>query len=252
MLVIAHRGANKEALENSWSAYERAVDIGAQRIELDVHLSADGEVVINHDDSLIHTTGKDLYFSKLTAAEIRKLKLLNGEPIPFLAEVIERLLPNIELNIEIKGKSTDLANAVAKLVRNHPKREKIIISCFYAAPLVWLKDHCPETQRACLWSSDSFEWPFFSTLAPPVFMEKTGSKILHPLSTLVTENLMDQARARGWRVYPWTTMVGEDHDRESQWTILKTLGIDGLCTNYPRELKKWLLEVESYGAKYRG
>ncbi len=251
MLVIAHRGANKEALENSWSAYEAAVSAQAQRIELDVHLSKDGEVVINHDDSLIHTTGKDLYFSQLTAKEIRQLKLLNGEPIPFLSEVIDRMLPRIELNIEIKGKSTELARAVAELVGKHPQREKIIISCFFADPLVWLRYNCPEIERACLWSSDSFEWPFFATLAPPVFMEKTGSKILHPLSTLVSENLMDQARARGWKVYPWTTMVGEDHDREAQWTELRTLDIDGLCTNYPRELKKWLTEVETYGAKYR-
>ncbi len=57
MLVIAHRGANKEALENSWTAFAKAIDAGATRIELDVQLSRDGHAVIMHDDHMLRTTG---------------------------------------------------------------------------------------------------------------------------------------------------------------------------------------------------
>src|ERR1043165_8826998 len=79
-----------------------------------------------------------------------------------------------------------------------------------------------------------------ATLAPQVFLEKIGTNILHPHMGLVNENLMDQARARGWTVYAWAPMVGEEEDREGTWAALKTFGLHGLCTNYPRQFKRWL------------
>ena len=246
MLVIAHRGANKEALENSWSAFAKAVECGAQRIELDVQLSKDGHAVIMHDDDMFKTTGQHVHISRLERSELRSIKLRTGEPLPFLDEVIERLLPQIELNIEIKGESERLAAVVANLVAKNPRRERVIVSCFQAPPLVWLRRNAPEVQRACLWSLDTYSWPFFATLAPTVFLEIAGTNILHPHTSLVDYNLMDQAAARNWRVYAWAEMVGEDHDREGLWTTLKTFGLHGLCTNYPRELTQWLKESAAY------
>ena len=246
MLVIAHRGANKEGLENSWDAFAKAIGAGATRIELDVQLSKDGHAVIMHDDELAKTAGLHQHISQLDRADLEQIKLLNGEPIPFLDQVIERLLPVIELNIEIKGSSEKLAAVVANLVAKHPRRERVIVSCFQAEPLVWLRRHAPEVQRACLWASDSFSWPFFATMAPTVFLEVAGTNILHPHTSLVDANLMDQAEARKWRVYAWAEMIGEDHDREGLWTTLKTFGLHGLCTNYPRELKIWLEEADKY------
>lgn len=243
MLVIAHRGANREALENSWTAFEKAIAIKAHRIELDVHLSRDGHAVISHDDSLFKTAGKPLNISALDREDIRRLRLLNGEQVPFLDEAIERLLPRIELNIEIKGRSEELAQEVARLVAKHPRRDQVVVSCFQFEPLVWLRRHAPEIPRACLWSSDTFQWPFFATLAPQVFLEKAGTKVLHPHIGLVDEHLMDQASARGWTVLAWVPMAGEEHDREGLWTTLKTFGLHGLCTNYPRQLKSWLEEA---------
>ena len=246
MLVIAHRGANKEALENSWTAFAKAIECGAQRIELDVQLSKDGHAVIMHDDDMFKTTGLHVHISQMERAELRSIKLRNGEPLPFLDEAVERLLPQIELNIEIKGDSERSAAAVANLVANHPRRERVIVSCFRAQPLVWLRQHAPEVQRACLWSLDTYSWPFFANMAPTVFLEISGTNILHPHTSLVDYNLMDQAAARNWRVYAWAEMVGEDHDREGLWTTLRTFGLHGLCTNYPRELVEWLKESAAY------
>src|SRR5688572_26145240 len=105
MLIIGHRGSPHEALENSWAAFERAVEVGCERIELDVQRTKDGHLAVVHDESLRRTAGIDREIIELDRAEIAKLKLNNGEPIPFIDEVIERLLPRIELNIEIKGDS---------------------------------------------------------------------------------------------------------------------------------------------------
>lgn len=244
MKVIAHRGANKEAFENSWEAYERAIAVGADRIELDVHLTKEGDLVIYHDFTPKTLNGITAPFSALSTKDIRKFKLPNGEAMPFLDEVCERLLPRIELNIEIKGRSTELADRVGRLSMGQSLRDKIIVSCFNREPLEHLAQHFPEIKRACLLGADNLGWPYFAHYAPGVFLDLAHTNILHPQLSLITPNLMDQAKARGWVVYGWSPMVGEDQDREGIWSMLKTLEVDGFCTNYPRELRNWLTVVD--------
>lgn len=251
MLVIAHRGANREAIENSWSAFDLAIQGGATRIELDVQLSKDGHAVVFHDDEMGGIIGRPALISEMTRADIEVLRLPNLEPIPFLDEVIYRLLPKVELNIEIKGPREPLAERVADLLNGNPQSEKVIISSFHAEPLVWIRNHAPQLQRACLLGSDTFTWPFFSVMAPQVFAALVATQIVHPHVDWVTENFMDQAVARGWKVYPWVSMAGEEVDREGLWTSLKTLGIHGLCTNYPRQFKTWLEEASLDEREYR-
>lgn len=251
MQVIAHRGNNKESLENSFDAYEKAVECGAVRIELDVQLTRDGHAVINHDNHLLHTTGKDLYCSHLDRSDFAKIRLLNSEKIPFLDEVIERFLPKIELNIEIKGNRPEAAAATAKALKGSTQRDKVIISSFCRKPLIYMLDHEPDLQRACLTGDDELPWPFFSHLSPLNFMQDVKATILHPRFNMVTENMMDQARARKWKVYTWSTMAGEDASRTNIWTILSSFGVDGHCTNYPREMLKWKKESELYDQRVK-
>ncbi len=244
MIVVAHRGANKEAHENSWSAFEKAIEGGAQRIELDVQWSRDGHGIIMHDDSMLSDTGKNTYISHLTLAEIKKIKLINGEPIPTLVEVVEKLLPRIELNLEIKGKREELAHLVGKLSSASPYKNKILISCFKFETLQYIKKHFPNLEIACLWGEDTINWPFFSMLVPKIYMDTCQAKILHPEIYLTDENLMKQAKEMGWKVIPYATMKCEDGEssevREKIWNRLYDLGVDGFCTNYPREMVQWL------------
>lgn len=235
MLVIAHRGNNKEVLENSYDAYERAVQCGAKRIELDIQLTKDQVPVINHDDSLIHTTKKDLYCSDLTFAELKQIKLIDGTPIPTLDEVLERFLHRIELNIEIKGNEIASSVQTVKRLAKQPHRDRTIISSFHLEPLLYFKAHAPDLRRACLIGDDEVHWPHLAHKSALIFMQEADSKILHPRYDQVSENLMDQAIARGWQVFTWATMVGEDQCMHAIWTTLKSFGIDGHCTNYPRE-----------------
>jgi glycerophosphoryl diester phosphodiesterase len=119
----------------------------------------------------------------------------------------------------------------------------VIISSFCWQPLVWCRDHIPDVKRACLWSTDTWSWPFFASLAPPIFLDRCATRIFHPHFRLVDANLMDQARARGWIVYPWVGMKEEEGDREGLWSAMKTFGVAGLCTNYPRQLRAWLADA---------
>lgn len=246
MQIIAHRGNNKEALENSRAAYELAVRTGVQRIELDVQLTRDGHAVINHDDHLMHTTGKNLRCSQLDRSDLAKVQLLNGESLPFLDEIVDQFLPRIELNIEIKGNNPQLASATAKVLKGSKLRDKIIISCFQPMPLLYMREHAPDLARACLVGDDDVPWPSFSHLAPLNFMQMIDATIIHPRMDMVSENFMDQAMHRGWEVYTWSPMIGEDQNREAIWIALKTMGVDGHCTNYPTEMKQWLQELEEY------
>src|SRR4051812_16744091 len=95
--IIAHRGANKEALENTFLAFDKAVQGGAHRIELDVHLTKDKVPVVLHDDNLFRSTGKRLFLKDLTISDLENIHLANGEDIPTLSEVMERYLSKIEL-----------------------------------------------------------------------------------------------------------------------------------------------------------
>ena len=246
MRVIAHRGNNKEALENSRQAFEKAIQSGAQRIELDVQLSRDGHPVINHDNSLFHTTGKHLFCSELDRQDLKSIRLHNGESLPFLDEIVEQFLPRIELNIEIKGNNPELAAATSNVLKGNAYRNKIIISCFNPEPLLYMRDHDPDLERACLVGDDHVPWPFFSHLSILTFMQMVSATTLHPRMDMIGENLMDQAKSRGWKVYTWSPMVGEDIGREGWWTMLMSHEIDGHCTNFPREMVQWLQEVKEH------
>lgn len=258
MKVIAHRGANREAVENSRAAFQLAVEGGAERIELDVQLSLDGHPVVHHDDLLGHTCEAEnlltvqrevghsqLKISRLTKAQLERIKLSNGESIPLLDEIVDAFAKRIELNIEIKGRELKLADAVARICKNNPTLEPFLVSSFESEPLVYLKSHHPQIQRACLWGVDNLLSGNFSRFAPPVFMAMAGASIFHPVVDWIDERLMDQARARKWQVFGWVPMAGEQDARESTWHYLAAIGVDGLCTNYPREMAQWLKGIKN-------
>ena len=248
MEVVAHRGANREAPENSWEAFQRSIDIGADRIELDVLLTADNHVVVMHDVDLVRTTGHAADVGKTTRQEIEKLKLPNGEAVPFLDQVLATgMLKDIELNIEMKGPDLALADGVMALLQGDQYRDKVIISSAEIEPMSHIADHCPDIKLACL-HGRYFLWPYFGHYAPQVFMQRVRSTVIHPHTSLVTEQFMDQARVRGWKVVPFCSFRSpEDYDRETLWSNMYMLGVDGLCTNYPRELKDWYQQVRIHG-----
>src|SRR5690349_2909883 len=117
MIVIAHRGASQEFFENSWPAFERAVELGCERIEMDLHLSKDQEVFIIHDNDLSRLLGLNLKIDQLSASEIKKLRLINDTAIPTLAEVLTRFGPKIELNLELKGTDLNLTKIASEQVK---------------------------------------------------------------------------------------------------------------------------------------
>lgn len=242
MKVVAHRGACTEALENSWSAFRTAVELGADRIELDVHLTADNHIVILHDEDLRRTAGINKALSQLTRKEIQEtIKLSNGEAIPFLDEVTEELLEKIEINVEIKSEGEAIVDAVGRLYSGHPLGDKIIVSSFNKTTCATSAARFPQLKVALLW--DKYLWmPGSFQLGPIRFMKKHGIKIYHPEAKLLTPAMMNFAKAEGIDVVPYVGLRDEAN-REQLWSYLMAVGVQGLCTNYPRAMKLWLEEA---------
>lgn len=236
MEVIAHRGANKEALENSPTALKIAADLGIERIELDIHRTVDGVFVINHDDSLAHTTGKNLSIRSARYDEMDRIMLNNGEPIPRLDDVLRDILPKVELNIEVKFADLTGIKPLVELVDQFDS-SKVVYSSFHQPVMAEIASHSGPWRLALL---EEFSHQTENALR---FCQENGIAIIHPYYMMVTESFMAKARAQKLKVFPYTGMVDEDNDQQAIWQNLKDLGIDGLCTNYPRELKQWLAQT---------
>lgn len=101
--VAAHRGASDRALENSLEAFSLAVAEGADMIEFDLRLSADGKPAVLHDDRTGRTARENVRVDRCDAARLRKVRLKNGEPVPFLADVLDLVRGAVPINIESKA-----------------------------------------------------------------------------------------------------------------------------------------------------
>ena len=243
MKVIAHRGACTEALENSWEAFEKAIDAGSFRIELDVHLTRDGQLIVIHDESFARTANSSQELTYLTRSEIEQsVRLKNGEKVPFLDEVLDRYLSRIEFNVEIKSEGLATVEAVGSICRKSSHPDRIIISSFNQETCQWLSKKFPELKIALLWDK-SLWWPGSFAWGPVRFMRKNGIRIFHPDARLVTPAMVKGIKSRGWSIYPYVGLRKEQNPTEL-WIYLKTCGVDGLCTNYPREMLLWLQEVD--------
>ena len=159
-LVIAHRGASAAAPENTLLAFELAVQLGAEAIELDAKRTRDGEVVCFHDRTLLRTTGAAGTPGSRTLAELRtydagawKGEAFAGLRVPTLSEVMEavgrRLLVNIELT-DYWADQPRLAEAVAGIVRRHRQERRVLVSSFQSSALAAVEARAPEVARAHL------------------------------------------------------------------------------------------------------
>jgi glycerophosphoryl diester phosphodiesterase len=191
-LVIAHRGASTYAPENTLAAFRTAVEQGAEAIELDAKLSADGEVMVIHDRSVDRTTNGNGLVNSLTLAQLKELdagsffaEQFHSEHIPTLDEVFAEVGQKILVNVELTNYASPLdglVDKVCQLVRRHGLEERVLFSSFSANNLKLASQILPEVPVAILaprgwmgWVSRSFlvlnispEWvhPYFSDAGP--------------------------------------------------------------------------------------
>jgi glycerophosphoryl diester phosphodiesterase len=130
--AIAHRGASDRNPENTLVAFERALELGADALELDIHSSADGEVVVIHDATVDRTTDGDGEVAEMTLEELRQLDAgswkhsrFSGQCIPTLREVLELACDRAQFFIELKGRSPELPEQLLAIIRESDCQDSV-------------------------------------------------------------------------------------------------------------------------------
>lgn len=149
MVVCGHRGAAGLAPENTLTAFRKGLEVGVDALECDVHLSADGRVMIHHDPTLDRTTNGKGALSALPASRLRELDAGDGGPVPYLEELLELAKGRADLVIEFKDDAAVLP--AYDLVRGAGMLEHTTFISFELHRLVELRKHSAEARVSSLW-----------------------------------------------------------------------------------------------------
>lgn len=215
--IIAHRGASIERPENTLAAFTHAADLGAGAVELDVHLTKDGHLVVHHDPGL---RGRLLPTSirSLTLAEVGGFHV-KGEPIPTLEAVIAAVGGRLRIYCELKGEGT-AAQSVALL---KPLGAMAAVHSFDHRMVADARRIEPDVARGVLEASYHRDACHS--------MNDVDARDLWQNEALIDAPLVDAVHRAGGRVVAWTV---DDPARARQ---LASLGVDGLCTNDVRGIQ---------------
>ncbi|MEF3303472.1 glycerophosphodiester phosphodiesterase [Paenibacillus sp. GYB003] len=235
LMVIAHRGAAGEAPENTLGAFALGLEQGCTGIELDVHLSKDGEIIVCHDATIDRTTDRKGAIHELTVEELKKAdagrwfdERFEGERLPLLEEVFDLVPPAVEINVEIKAGVGDIVPALIRLMRRKDRLAGVFVSSFDFDILERLKEQEPEARIGLLYNIRmKNQYRMAQLLDGPVYS-------LHPHWSRLDEQNVRAATERGLRVYPWTV------NKEDDMRKMIACGVSGIITDYPGRLKRLL------------
>ena len=227
--VFGHRGAMGYAPENTFASYERAIELGIDAIELDVHLTADGEVVVIHDAELHGTTDGEGLVGQKTLAELKRLDAgvrfapeFSGQRIPTLGEVLAWARGKCVLDVEIKGGPwpyDGIEARVVDLIRRHEMVDQTIVISFTHTVVARVKALAPEIATGTLWSCRPID--------PVAVAQAAGADAIMPQWPFCDAETVERAHAAGLSVNPWTANEPAVVDH------LIGLGVDSICSNYP-------------------
>lgn len=148
MYKIGHRGASACELENTFKAFEKAIELGANMIELDVRLSKDGHLIVMHDQKIDRTTNGKGFVRDLTLDELRKFQTLNNEKIPTLQEIIESMKGRCDLYIELKEEGCE--QKIVDIIQKNSLHDNVIVISFIHPSLKRIKELDPRIRTSAL------------------------------------------------------------------------------------------------------
>ncbi|MCP8310974.1 MAG: hypothetical protein L6N94_05695 [Candidatus Methylarchaceae archaeon HK01M] len=221
MLIIAHRGASSYEPENTLRAIERALDVRADMIEVDVRSSKDGQIVVIHDGSVDRTTNGKGHVKDLTLEELKKLDAGKGEKIPTLKEVIDYVRQKVILVIEIKV--TNIERSVAKIIEREGIARGAIITSFFHPIVKKVKEANPIIKTGVIFKCHP--------IRPPELALSAHAEVLFPEYKYVSQEMVEEAHKYDLEVYPWTV---DDLDKMNYFN---KIGVDGIVTNKPDILR---------------
>lgn len=234
-LRIGHRGSSAECPENTIASFRRALEQGAQMIECDLQLTADGHVVVIHDWTVERTTDGTGTVREMGLAELQALDAGSwkdpryaGEVIPTLEETLDAVLPSGRLNLELKCRGSDedarrLALSAVAAVAQRDAFDRVIFSSFDRASLEALRDVSTDARIGVLWVFAPFDAAF-------ALAEEIGAGALHPRAEAVDVTVVEAARERGLAVNTWTV-----NEPPAILDMIRA-GVDGIISDFPGRL----------------
>jgi glycerophosphoryl diester phosphodiesterase len=225
LLKIGHRGAKGHEPENTLASFAKALDLGVDGIELDVHVCATGELVVIHDFTVDRVTNGTGEVHKLTLVQLQGLSIQPNHKIPTLDEVYALVNRQCFINIEMKGRHT--AQPVSDFINNYVAHKgynysDFLVSSFQQEELQMMSEINPQIHLGILTQASvtqAWEWA-----------DAYKAKAIHPHFSLLTESNVKKAQQAGLKVYTWTVNEPEDIAR------ITTYGVDGIISDFPERL----------------
>jgi glycerophosphoryl diester phosphodiesterase len=224
IFCFGHRGARGHEPENTVRSVRKALELGADGIEVDVYF-VDGELVVIHDDTLERTTNGRGRVVKKSFAYLRSLDAGAGERIPTLAEIFDAVNHRALINVELKGPHT--AAPVAALIAEYVNRrgwsfDDFLVSSFDHTRISEAKQRCPGIHIGALIMK--------APRGLAKFAETLGAWSLHPDKHCVTPKLVADAHGRGLKVFVFTI------NQPAEIARMKKLGVDGVFSDFPERV----------------
>lgn len=207
---IGHRGAPREYPENTLPAFERAIELGADAIELDVHVTSDGVPIVHHDAELGPTVSPR-QLGQMTWSEVARVELAPGITIPSLQQVLAAVGDRATVYVELKGSNSE-GPTLDVIAAAHAR---CAVHSFDHAAIIRAARLAPAIRRGILFDS----YPDDIDAA----MRDSAAVDVWPEWTLIDAALVDRVHARGGRIIAWTVNTTAAAEQ------LVRLGVDGLC-----------------------
>lgn len=236
--IIAHRGANRYAPQNTLPAFERALQLGVDGFETDVHLTKDGVPVICHNYTINETSNGIGSIASYNYEDLRKLDFggyyapqFKGTKIPSLDEFLELVKQSdiSVMNIELKGprdKKTEFIPEIITAVKAHNLTDRLLISGFDTYILKAVKDCDKRIRTGYLYGMPHCD-NYANMMFPIAHAKKIGAYALHPMSCFVNKAYVKAAHREGLKVNVWTV------NSEDRIRFMINCGVDGIITDCP-------------------
>lgn len=222
MLKIAHRGARGYEPENTLKSFQKALDLNADGIELDVHLSTDGYLIVIHDETIDRTTNGKGLVNTFSLSELKSFLIDGQYKIPTLKEVFDLVDKRCLINIELKGLGT--ASNVAALIEKYIAEKDWNYEHFIVSSFDWNMLQETSNLNSNIPIGVLTEEDLDKALA---FAELIKARAINPDYVLLNEERTKKIQDKGFLVLPWTVNTEKDIQK------IKSFNVDGIISDFP-------------------
>lgn len=254
-MILAHQGASGHAPSNTLTAIRLGIEMGADALETDVHMTRDGHVVISHDDTIDRLSNGTGFIKYKSLEALRQYDFGyrftvdggqtfpyrdRGVTIPTLDDVLEQF-PRLRVNIDMKQATPPLEMALHETIRRHNAEDRVLVTSFHnvtmkrfrriaSSRIATSANTMDMIKFVCFWRT--YLHRFYKPTVDAFQVPETGYGI-----RVVTPRMIQIAHQHGVKVHVWTINHEADIRRLLEW------GVDGICSDYPDRVAKVMREM---------